>query len=52
MPVGAGPGAVQVTQLDRDTVLIALESESIVARLEYIISLEYHYHYLPFNDQY
>ncbi|XP_014011109.1 mitogen-activated protein kinase kinase kinase kinase 2 isoform X3 [Salmo salar] len=40
MPVGAGPGAVQVTQLDRDTVLIALEKTVKIVTLQGLPSKE------------
>ncbi|XP_020359952.1 mitogen-activated protein kinase kinase kinase kinase 2 isoform X4 [Oncorhynchus kisutch] len=44
MPVGAGPGAVQATQLDRDTVLIALEKTVKIVTLQGLPSKE-----LPFE---
>nr|XP_046175839.1 mitogen-activated protein kinase kinase kinase kinase 2-like isoform X2 [Oncorhynchus gorbuscha] len=40
MPVGAGPGAVQATQLDRDTVLIALEKTVKIVTLQGLPSKE------------
>ncbi|KAK6292176.1 hypothetical protein J4Q44_G00379610 [Coregonus suidteri] len=40
MPVGTGPGAVQATQLDRDTVLIALEKTVKIVTLQGLPSKE------------